>query len=231
VSALRLGGADTPAAQQPAALVRFTGRAEGDMSNATGTDPAVAARRRAVVDRPWTWLRQVHGTRVVRVERPGGGAGERADAAVSAAPGVALAVLTADCAPIALSSNEGVIGVAHAGWRGLQAGVIEETVAAMRQLGADRVFAALGPCVHPDCYAFGPDDLELIASRLGNEVRAIDRHGHAALDLPAAVRIALEQAGAELVTDVDLCTGCSADHWSWRVAADRARQATVVWVP
>jgi YfiH family protein len=231
VSALRLGGADTPAAQQPAAQVRFTGRSEGNLSNPTGTDPGVVARRRAVVDRPWTWLRQVHGSRVVRVERPGGGAGDRADAAVSAAPGVALAVLTADCAPVALSSNEGVIGVAHAGWRGLQAGVIEETVAAMRQLGADRVVAALGPCVHAECYAFGADDLDLLASRFGNDVRATDRHGHPALDVPAAVRIALERAGAELVTDVDVCTGCSPEHWSWRVAADRARQATVVWVP
>ncbi|MGH9123356.1 MAG: polyphenol oxidase family protein [Acidimicrobiales bacterium] len=213
------------------ARVRCTGRAEGDLADPTGEDRSVAARRRSVVDRPWTWLRQIHGADVVVVTAPGGEAGRSADAAVTAVPGVALAVVTADCAPLALASPEGVIGVAHAGWRGLTAGVIEQTVGAMRALGARTFQAVLGPCIHAECYAFGRRDLDAVAARLGDEVRSVTSHGQPALDIPAAVRRALARSGAELTVDVGVCTACSSEYWSWRARQDVERQATVVWVP
>src|SRR5438045_8201314 len=85
----------------------FTGRPEGDLGHA-GTwvevdeiNPDVAARRHAVLDRPWSWVRQVHGNGVVVVDAPGAGVGQVGDALVASAPGPALAILTADCAPIA----------------------------------------------------------------------------------------------------------------------------------
>lgn len=211
------------------ARVRFTCTRDGDMADPTGGDPAVAGRRMAVVDRPWTWLSQVHGARAIIVDRPGAGRGEAADAAVSAAAGVALCVLTADCAPVAFSSPEGVIGVAHAGWRGLVAGVIEETVTTMRSLGATTVWAALGPCVHPECYAFGKSELDHAVLKLGASARAETAHGQPALDVPSAVRGRLAAAGADLVLDADVCTACSPEHWSWRARGNQQRQATVVW--
>jgi polyphenol oxidase len=191
--------------------------------------PAVEARRRAVVDQPWSWLRQVHGDRVVTVTRPGAGAGERADAAVTAVPGCAIAVLTADCAPVVLGSPEGVAGVAHAGWRGLLAGVLERTVDTMMSLGASAVGARLGPCIHAACYEFGPDDLDRVASRLGDGVRATTSAGAPALDVPAAVRCALGSAGVDDVDDVGVCTACSPDHFSWRARGEQQRQAAVAW--
>ncbi len=212
------------------ALVRWTGRGEGDMADPTGTDPIVRSRRDAVVPRPWTWLVQVHGAEVVVVDAPGGAAGRVADAAATTAPGAALAIFTADCAPVTFASPEGVIGAAHAGWRGLVAGVIEETASTMRRLGASSIVAALGPCIHAGCYAFGSEDLDTAANRLGSSVRGETRDGRPALDIPQAVRVALERAGAELVVDAGICTACSAEHWSWRARHDRQRQATVVWL-
>lgn len=205
-----------------------TGWAHGDMS-ATGS--LGERRRRAVLDRPWTLLTQVHGARVVTVERPGGAFGEPADAAVTACRGAALAVLTADCAPVALSSPEGFIGVAHAGWKGLRAGVVEATVQSLRRMGATRVEAVIGPCIRPCCYTFGEDDLAGLESRLGRRVRALDRQGRPALDLAAGIRAALHSAGASLVGEAQICTGCSDGLWSWRTAATPRRQATVVWRP
>ena len=233
VSALHLGGADTTlhSACDLGAEVRFTGRVDGDMADPSGRDVLVHLRRRAVIDRPWTWLRQVHGAAVVEVDGPGGATGHAADGAVSAASGVALAILVADCAPVAFASRDGVIGVAHAGWRGLRAGVIEETVAAMRGLGADRVVAALGPCIHPECYQFGEAELDVLVTRLGPQVRGTDRNGAAALDLPAAVRAALARADTALVWDARICTACSDDHWSWRARREQQRQAVVIWRP
>jgi len=215
--------------------VACTGRAEGDMGHGghyAGTvRPEVAARRRAVVDLPWTWLRQVHGREVVRVGAPGDGAGASADAAVTDRPGCALAVFSADCAPVALASSEGVIGVAHAGWRGVVAGVLEATVTEMRALGASDIDAIIGPCARPGCYEFGAADLDRVAMRLGDGVRSTASTGTPALDLPAAVRVALGNAGVpdEHVRDVEVCTVCSPDHFSWRAGHDQQRQATVVW--
>lgn len=192
---------------------------------------AVERRRRAVLDRPWSWLRQVHGDRVIVVRAPGEGAGEAADAAVSASPDVALAVLTADCAPVALASPEGVLGAVHAGWRGLMAGVLERSVESMRALGATDIGAVLGPCIHPECYEFSEADLERVAARLGDGVRSHTATGAPALDLRAGVRSCLAATGVTALADLGCCTACSPDHYSHRARGDRQRQGLVVWRP
>ena len=215
------------------ANVVFTGRAAGDLGHAGdyvhAVRPEVEARRRAVVDLPWTWLRQVHGDRVVVVDEPGGGAGRSADAAVTDRSGCALAVLTADCAPVALLGSNGVVGVAHAGWRGLVAGVLERAVEVMRAAGAGDVHALLGPCIRPGCYEFGADDLAQVARRLGDGVRGTTSTGAPALDVPAAVRAALGRVGVVDVGDVGICTACSPAHFSHRARRELGRQALVVW--
>lgn len=210
------------------AHVVCTGWPHGDTA---GDGERVEARRRSAVDLPWTVLVQVHGARVVTVEHPGDCCGEAADAAVSSARGAALAVLSADCAPVALSSPEGVIGVAHAGWRGLRAGVIESTVQSMRRLGATRVEAVLGPCIHPCCYSFGAADLAEVESRLGSPLGATDRHGELSLDLPAGVAVALRAVGASLIDMSRECTAHGDQLWSWRSTQTKRRQATVIWRP
>ena len=211
------------------AQVRFTAAADGDLSILQ--DPTVvAARRRGVVDLPWTWLRQVHGADVVLVGSPGDGAGREADAAVTAQPGAVLAVQTADCAPVALVSPEGVVGAVHAGWRGVHQGVLQAAVEAMHDLGATDVAATLGPCIHAECYEFGADDLALLAGRFGDGVRGTTKSGTPALDVPAAVRAALAEAGVDQVDDVDVCTACDARYFSHRARGDTGRQALVVWL-
>jgi hypothetical protein len=106
-------------------------------------------------------LTQVHGIEVATVREPWvPGAGPRADAAVTDRAGVALGIVTADCAPVLFADAEaGVVGAAHAGWRGAVAGVLEATIAAMRALGArtERIAAAVGPCIGQDSYEVGPD--------------------------------------------------------------------------
>ena len=212
--------------------MRFTGRAEGDLGHggryATSVTPAVEARRRAVLDRPWTWLRQVHGAGVVVAGSPGDGAGSVADAAVTDKTGGALAVLTADCAPVALAAHEGVVGVAHAGWAGLEAGVLQRTVEKMRGLGASRIQALIGPRIGPECYQFGEQDLDRLAATLGDTVRALTSDGTPALDLPAAIIATLTGMDVD-VADTGICTACSPNHFSWRRSKDWARQAAVVW--
>ncbi|MDE2007033.1 MAG: peptidoglycan editing factor PgeF [Rhodospirillales bacterium] len=113
-------------------------------------------------------LTQVHGVDVVRVAAPWvAGAGPRADAMVTDRAGIGLGISTADCAPVLFAdADAGVIGAAHAGWRGAVAGVIEATLAAMEALGAARarIAAAIGPCIGQDSYEVGPDLRDAVLS-------------------------------------------------------------------
>lgn len=197
----------------------------------TGPWPVPEAPRRLVR------IHQVHGAAVVAVgDRTPAGClawepGRRpldADAVVSSATDTALGVLTADCGPLALGSPQGVHGAVHVGWRGLQAGVVEAAVGALRALGADPVVAAVGPTIGPCCYEFSADDLDAVAARYGETVRARSARGRPALHLVAAIAAAVHGAGAALVC-TGCCTGCSSRHFSHRVRRDQGRQAMLVW--
>lgn len=207
-------------------------RSHGDLRAALG-EPALG-RRRALVDLPWTTPRQVHGSGVVVLDGSGDGATRsgppaEADAVVTTAPGQAIAVLGADCALVGLASKEGVIGVAHAGWRGLVAGVLEATVAAMRQLGAGDITAVLGPCIHAECYAFGSADLEVVTARLGPSVRARTAGGDLALDVPAGVAVALGRVDVAPPVPLAGCTACDGRFYSHRARGEVGRHALVLY--
>jgi YfiH family protein len=213
------------------AHVRFTSAADGDFAVGQPAD-VVAARRRALVPLPWTWLHQVHGDRVVMVDEPGARAGADADAAVTARAGAALAIQTADCVPVALIADEGVVAATHVGWRGLLAGVLEGAAGAVRRAGGRRLRAVAGPSIHPCCYEFGAADLDRVAARYGDGVRATTLSGRPALDMPTAVASALAAIPDTEVLDLGHgCTGCGTPPmFSHRARGDTARQAMVVWL-
>jgi YfiH family protein len=153
--------------------------------------------------------RQVHGTRVV-VDGQGI---EEADGQVISDPGVGAMVLVADCLPVALAGPERV-GVVHAGWRGLAAGVLEGGVEAT---GA--VAAAIGPGIGPCCY------------EVGDDVRAVFGTSERTLDLKAIARARLEAAGVRDIHDCGLCTSCDAERF-FSHRRDRGvtgRQAGLAW--
>jgi polyphenol oxidase len=133
----------------------------GDDRAAVTENRARVARALDVAPEQLVGLHQVHGPDVETVLAPWiAGAGPRADAMVTAVPGIALGIVTADCAPVLFADTEArVIGAAHAGWRGAVAGVLEATVEAMAALGAHpgRIIAAIGPCIRQDSYEVAGD--------------------------------------------------------------------------
>ncbi|MBV8913749.1 MAG: peptidoglycan editing factor PgeF [Acetobacteraceae bacterium] len=135
-------------------------------------------------------LTQVHGPEVVTVSAPWPpGAGPRADALVTAVPGLALGVVTADCVPVLLADAKAcVIAAVHAGWRGALAGVLETTIAAMEALGAarSRIAAAIGPCIRQKSYEVRADLRDPVLARDPADHRyfAAGRPGHWQFDLP-----------------------------------------------
>ena len=211
------------------ATVVFTDRSDGDLS-IHGDPDRLAAARQAIVDRPWTWLRQVHGDTVHRVDHAGQHAGEVGDGAVTSCPGAPLAVQVADCAPVAFTSPQGVIGVSHAGWRGLHAGVVEATVSAMRSLGATSIDAVLGPCIGPECYEFGAADLDALVERFGDGVVGTTTEGSPSFDVPAAVSVVAGRLDVALDPSPSVCTACDPRYYSHRARGDSGRQALVAWL-
>jgi len=167
---------------------------------------------------------QVHSARVAVVERPWPAEDRpEVDGLVTRTPGVALGILTADCAPVLLAdAGAGVIGAAHAGWRGTWSGVIAATVAAMTDLGASKshIVAAVGPCIHQDSYEVGPEFLEQVTEGEPEAVRFFRpsrREGHARFDLPGYVASrldALSLAGFE-GSPADTCA-CEDQFFSYR---------------
>ena len=156
------------------------------------------------------------------VTEPGEHRGVEADAAITRVPLAKLAVRTADCIPLVLE-GEDAIGVVHAGWRGLAAGIVQNTI---ELLGAVRR-VHVGPHIRVGCYEFGEDDLDEVAASLGDLVRGVTTWGRPALDLTAGVRSVL---GDLRVGDAGACTACGDLYYSWRARKDTARFATIAWM-
>lgn len=252
-----------PFAAGGAARLVFSTRSHGDL--AVGGDPDVlASRRAAIIDSPWTWLRQVHGADVVITRHPGEHAGVEADAIVTTVAEAPIAVHAADCAPIALVHDAGAIAVVHAGWRGLVAGVVSTAVDALSAAvgaasathrglaegegsgegagsgeGGDPassessprpIRAVLGACIRPADYEFGAADLDEVEAVLGPSVRGTTRSGTPALDLPAAVRAALDACGVTNLTDTGWSTAEDQRWYSHRARRESGRHALVAWI-
>lgn len=214
-----------------------TGRAQGNVGDHVGDDPVLVARNRAALSTitgleaaGFVWVRQVHGVAVHVATRPSGADPPIADAIVTAEHGLALAIVTADCAPLVIA-NDDAVGVVHAGHRGLAAGVIEASIAAVRDIGSGSVRAFLGPCIRADHYEFGAADLEPLVAQFGAGVEGRTRAGRPALDIPAAIRVVLQRAGVTEFADSGLCTAESDVYFSYRRDGETGRQATIAVLP
>lgn len=186
-------------------------------------------------------LRQVHSADVVTAEKfMARGDLPPADAFVTAATGIGIGVLTADCAPVLFASRKHkIVGAAHAGWKGAVGGVLEATVARMKSLGAQAadISAAIGPCIGPRSYEVGEDfPAPFLAQDRENErfFRPAARKGHALFDLPAYVAHRLRLAGVEDIFDTAADTLADEELWfSYRRSClrkepDYGRQVSVI---
>lgn len=217
----------------------------GNRSAADGDDPArVQANREqlqmlAGLPSPPHWLRQVHGTAVHRADGPARylTAAEEpvADAAVTDRAGVVLAILTADCLPVVIAADDGSeVAAAHAGWRGLAAGMLEATVAAMHTPPA-RLRAWLGPAAGPDCYEVGSEVLDTFTGpdRRAAQAFVPTRPGHWKVDLYQLARQRLADAGVApaAVHGGNRCTIAEpGQFFSHRRDGRSGRIATLVWI-
>ncbi|HSF26224.1 MAG TPA: peptidoglycan editing factor PgeF [Actinomycetes bacterium] len=175
------------------------------------------------------FMRQVHGRSVALVEQGWAGSAPEADAMVTRVPGLALAVLVADCTPVLLADPQaGVLGVAHAGRRGLAAGVVDALVEVMRAQGAREIIGRVGPSICGRCYEVPLAMREEVAA-VAPEARAMTAHGTPALDVGAGVMAQLAPHCDELAW-LPGCSAERADLFSHRRDGATGRYAGLAWL-
>jgi YfiH family protein len=210
-----------------------------NLGDHVGDDPAaVAANRRRLADAAGLepdhviWMEQIHGATVQVVDGPRSGPVEASDGLVTATPGIAVAVLVADCVPVLLADPaHGVVGAVHAGRVGAAAGVIPRAVEAFRSAGGDpaRSDVLLGPAICGACYEVPADMQAAVESRLpGSAVRT--RRGTPGLDLRAGLGRQLATLGVERIVADPRCTAEDPELYSHRRDGVTGRQAGVAWV-
>jgi YfiH family protein len=180
------------------------------------------------------WLRQVHGIRVVDAAQVQDA--PEADASVTDQPGVVCAILTADCLPVLFADRRGrVVGAAHAGWRGLAGGVLEATLNAMLEKGAQDIVAWMGPAIGPQHFEVGED---VLAAFLAHDAQAgaafSERTGQAGkylCDLYTLARQRLKAAGVSAVSGGEHCTVAEQESFfSYRRDRVTGRMASTIWM-
>jgi hypothetical protein len=210
-----------------------------NLGDHVGDDPQRVAANRAelrdllALPSEPLWLRQVHGTVVVDADDVPADVVPEADAAVTRAPRRVLAILTADCLPVLFSDESGqTLGAAHAGWRGLAAGVLEATLAAMA-CAPQQISAWIGPGIRQPAFEVGPEVRERFVAEDRLAFAAFKpsaRRQHFLCDLAMLARLRLMRAGLVRIADCGLCTYADPERfYSHRREAPGGRFATLVW--
>jgi YfiH family protein len=238
----------SPEMESAGFLVAFTERSGGvsrgvftslNLGLGSGDDTEAVVKNRGIVRdalglQALAFARQVHGSTIAPVgpERVGAGFSDPgnavpdADGMTTASSGVALAVLTADCVPVALADPEaGRVAVVHAGWRGVAAGVVS---AALRRFSHPaRLLAAIGPAVGEDHYEVGEDVVAAVST--GTEAAVVARRdGSIHLDLPGTVAAVIRNHGVRRIERAEECTACESERFfSYRRDGRSGRQAVI----
>lgn len=180
------------------------------------------------------WLTQVHGSHVLDAALAGDS--PEADASIATQAGVICAIQTADCLPVLFCDIEGgVVGAAHAGWRGLAGGVLENTLSRMRAAGAGEITAWMGPAIGPQCFEVGQDVVDAFVGRDPETVNAfkpVDGQARKYMaDIYTLARKTLRNAGVEKVFGGGRCTVTEKDlFYSYRRDRTTGRMASLIWL-
>lgn len=202
-----------------------------------GDDPVAVESNRELLrqalqlPREPVWLNQVHGDRVVDLDRPVEDID--ADAAVTTRPHSICTVMTADCLPLLFSDSDGSrVGAAHAGWRGLAAGIIEATVAQM-QTPPDQLLVWLGPAIGPEHFEVGDEVRETFMQQHPAAEAAFraTRPGHWLADIYHLARLRLGALGVDRIYGGDLCSYSDPQRfYSYRRDKQTGRMASLIWI-
>jgi polyphenol oxidase len=216
-----------------------------NLGSHVGDDPVLVQKNRdalkALLPNEPVWLNQVHGTQVVDADEHWSGV-PNADASVTTMPGRVLAIMTADCLPVLLASKDGkVVGAAHAGWRGLAAGVIEQTVALMRAKQIDptqtqaqnEILAYLGPAIGPHAFEVGSEVRDIFLAQnpaSATYFEQLQEKGKYLADIYGLACLRLNALGIDVIEGGGECTLQNPDYFSYRRDQKTGRMGSFIWI-
>ena len=202
---------------------------DGDFSLAQQPENYLAENQRKLYKGEWNWLTQEHGTEIVWLEDDERSFGIRGDALATSSSQKVIAITVADCLPLLLTEQSGILSLMHLGWRGIEEGLLEKTLQFIRTKSSEPITAVLGPCIDTCCYEFGQNELRILVEKYGEKIVGRTNKGSIAFDMRACVKEILKSSNVEIKYEEDSCTKCDSRYWSFRADGTDKRQVMIAW--
>ena len=202
---------------------------DGDFSLAQQPENYLAENQRKLYKGEWNWLTQEHGTEIVWLEDDERSFGIRGDALATSSSQKVIAITVADCLPLLLTEQSGILSLMHLGWRGIEEGLLEKTLQFIRTKSSEPITAVLGPCIDTCCYEFGQNELRILVEKYGEKIVGRTNKGSIAFDMRACVKEILKSSNVEIKYEEDSCTKCDSRYWSFRADGTGKRQVMIAW--
>ena len=202
---------------------------DGDFSVAQQPENYLAENQRKLYKGEWNWLTQEHGTEIVWLEDDERSLGIRGDALATISSQKVISITVADCLPLLLTEQSGILSLMHLGWRGIEGGLLEKTLQFIRSKSSESITAVLGPCIDTCCYEFGQNELRILVEKYGEKIVGRTNKGSIAFDMRACVKEILKSSNVEIKYEEDSCTKCDSRYWSFRADGTGKRQVMIAW--
>ena len=202
---------------------------DGDFSADQTRNRALKENQSKLRNGEWNWLSQEHGTEIIWLDDHERSLGDTGDAVGTSSSQKVLAITVADCLPLLLIEEGGILTLAHLGWRGIEQGLLEKTIQFIKTKSNEPISAVLGPCINSCCYEFGKDEMDNLVSKYGPKIVSETLAGALSLNIKECVREILRSRDVEIKHDDAFCTNCDPRHWSFRAEGTDKRQVMIAW--
>ena len=177
----------------------------------------------------WNWLSQEHGTEIIWLEQNERALGVKGDAIATSSSQKVMAITVADCLPLLLAEQSGIVSLLHLGWRGIDRGLLEKTLKFIRTRSDEPISAVLGPCIGVCCYEFGQEELRTLVEKYGNQIAGKTNTGAVSFNIRSCVKEILNSFDVDIRFEDSSCTHCDPHYWSFRADGTDKRQVMIAW--
>ncbi|MFL3011760.1 MAG: polyphenol oxidase family protein [Acidimicrobiales bacterium] len=201
---------------------------DGDFSADQTRNRTLKENQSKLSNGEWNWLSQVHGTEIIWLDENKRVSGIEGDALATSSQKV-IAITVADCLPLLLIEESGILSLLHLGWRGIKEGLLEKSIRLIKTKSQEPMGAVMGPCINACCYEFGQNDMDILVEKYGPKIVSETLTGALSLDMKECVREILSTYDVEIKYDDPFCTNCDPRHWSFRSDGTDKRQVMIAW--
>ena len=202
---------------------------DGDFSSDQDRNRKLKENQSRIRDGEWNWLSQEHGTEIIWLDGNKGASGIRGDALATSSFQKVIAITVADCLPLLLIEESGILSLIHLGWRGIEQGLLEKSIQLIKTMSNEPMSAVLGPCINACCYEFGQNEMDNLVEKYGSKIVGKTLAGSLSLDIKECVRGILTSSDVDIKYDDPFCTSCDPRYWSFRSEGTDKRQVMIAW--